>query len=441
MPLIAKVADQLAHVVLAGPLTPALATQRVRQVLGRCPRWLGPVLKRLVAEFGEGSRPRRAKVAGWLRNEPGLGEAVVSGRLRFPNPAPEPLMCPAQGPPETWKVPAIRTVGELAVWLGLAAGELEWFADVRLRNSRTTESRLGHYRYRWILKRDGSARLIQSPKLRLKLIQRRVLSEILGRIPPHEAAHGFRAGRSIRTFVVPHIGREIVLRFDLRDFFPSVTRARIVALLLTVGYPEPVAWRLAGICTARVPRAILTASPDRLSPASAWFRNKRYAMPHLPQGAPTSPALANLAAYLLDRRLAGLATAAGASYTRYADDLVFSGGPEFARGAGRFSVQVGAIVLEEGFELNGRKTRVMRRGVSQRAAGIVLNEHPNISRRDFDALKAILHNCAKLGVSSQNRDTRPDFRAHLLGRIAHLTHVNPDRGGKLRRVFDRIAWI
>ena len=149
--------------------------------------------------------------------------------------------------------------------------------------------------------------------------------------PPHEAAHGFRRGRSVRSFIAQHTGQAIVLRFDLRDFFPSVTRARMVALLLTAGYPESVALRLAGLCTARVPREVLAQRPERLTPADAWQRDQRYALPHLPQGAPTSPALANLAAHSLDRRVTGLAATAKANYTRYADDLVFSGGQELAR--------------------------------------------------------------------------------------------------------------
>ena len=80
-----------------------------------------------------------------------------------------------------------------------------------------------------------------------------------------------------------------------------------------------------------------------------------YRRPHLPQGAPTSPALANLCAFRLDRRLSGLAEAAGARYTRYADDLAFSGDVPFGRMAERFSVQVAAIVAEEGFSVAARK--------------------------------------------------------------------------------------
>lgn len=433
-------AERLARVVLAGPFTLALVTQRVRQALGRCPRWLSPVLKSVIAELGEGTRPRQAKVVRRLRQAPGLQQAVLTGRLEFAAVTPRPGMCPAAGAPQLWNLPALTTVADLAAWLNLSPGELEWFADLRQLNHRTNEPRLGHYHYRWFTKRSGGARLLESPKLRLKLLQRRILRHLLEQIPPHEAAHGFRCGRSVRSFVAAHAGRAIVLRFDLCDFFPSVTRARIVALLLTAGYPEPVALRLAGICTARVPRTVLAQCPETLTPAEDWHRNRRYRLPHLPQGAPTSPALANLSAHSLDRRLAGLAATVHASYTRYADDLVFSGGPQLARQARRFATQVGALALEAGFALNHRKTRIMRQGVSQRVAGLVLNRRPNVPRRDFDTLKAILHNCIRHGPHGENREGLADFRSHLRGRIAYLTQVNAVRGIRLTAMFERIAW-
>jgi RNA-directed DNA polymerase len=227
---------------------------------------------------------------------------------------------------------------------------------------------------------------------------------------------------------------------DLRDFFPSIVAARVVALFRTAGYPEAVARLLAGLCTNRVPSA-LWRRPDAPEPGpDAWRTRQLYRGTHLPQGAPTSPALANLCAYRLDCRLAGLAASAGATYTRYADDLAFSGDGPFARSVDRFLALAGSIALEEGFAIRHRKTRVMRRGARQMLAGAVLNDRPNIARDDFDALKATLHNCLKLGPKGQNRDDHPDFRAHLAGRIAHVATLNPERAGRLRAVLEQIAW-
>jgi RNA-directed DNA polymerase len=250
----------------------------------------------------------------------------------------------------------------------------------------------------------------------------------------------------VSTFVEPHVGRAIVLKMDLRDFFATITAARVVAIFLTAGYPEPVARLMAGLCTNTVPRAILdraagpVAEREPSRAAAIWQAGRLYGQPHLPQGAPTSPALANLAAYRLDARLSGLAGAAGAHYTRYADDLVFSGGEDFARSIDRFPTHVAATAVEEGFAVQHRKTRVMRRGRRQCAAGVVINDKINMARDDHDRLKAILCNCVRHGPRGQNREGVPDFRAHLAGRVAHAARLNPERGARLTRLFERIVW-
>jgi hypothetical protein len=115
-----------------------------------------------------------------------------------------------------------------------------------------------------------------------------------------------------------------------------------------------------------------------------------YERPHLPQGAPTSPALANLTAYRLLCRLSGLAKSTGAVYTRYSDDLAFSGGETLNRSPSRFSIHAAAVSLEEGFAVNHRKTRIMRQSVRQQLAGVVVNREPNLRRADLELLEAIL---------------------------------------------------
>jgi hypothetical protein len=138
--------------------------------------------------------------------------------------------------------------------------------------------------------------------------------------------------------------------------------------------------------------------------------------------------------------LAGLARAVDGQYTRYADDLLFSGPDALARSIRRFHATACVIVSEEGFHVNGRKTRIMHQGVRQSAAGLVFNQHANVARDEYDLLKATLHNCVRQGPASQNRDARPDFRAHLEGRVGFVESVNPARGARLRSLFDRIEW-
>src|SRR5262249_21143528 len=149
---------------------------------------------------------------------------------------------------------------------------------------------------------------------------------------------------------------------------------------------------------------------------------------------------ANLVAFPLDRRLGAAAEAAGATYTRYADDLAFSGDRAFERSAHRFAPLVAAIAAQEGFRVNARKTRFARPATRQVLAGVVVNDKPNLRRAELDLLEAILTNCARRGPSTQNRAGVPSFREHLAGRIAWVHAVNPARAAELRTIFEAIDW-
>jgi RNA-directed DNA polymerase len=167
---------------------------------------------------------------------------------------------------------------------------------------------------------------------------------------------------------------------------------------------------------------------------------RQLATPHLPQGAPTSPALANLAAFRLDRRLTGLATSLDIAYTRYADDLTFSGPTQLVRSAGTLRRAVREIAHEEGFTVNDDKSMLATRAGRQRVCGVIVNQHLNVPRDEYDLLRAILHNSTVHGPQSQNRQQVADFKAHLLGRLAWVESLNPTRGEKLRGEFAKIAW-
>jgi RNA-directed DNA polymerase len=376
----------------------------------------------------------------FLRRDPGFrgARANLRERLHIVHRLTAPQQMRPAPVARAWAVRPLESAGALADWLGLEPNELAWFADLQGMLRSAAIPRLHHYVYRLGPKRSGGVRLIESPKLRLKTMQRRILFEILNQIPLHDAAHGFRRGRSIRTFAAPHVGQRLLLRMDLRDFFPSIGCARVQALFRTVGYPEPVADLLGGICSNTAPRHIFHL--PGVSIQTLIHARDLYTYPHLPQGAPTSPAIANACAYRLDCRLTGLARAAGARYTRYADDLAFSGDDVFVRRASRFADHVGSVLLEEGFEANYGKTRIMHSGTRQHLAGLVVNDHLNIGRVEFDGLKATLTNCTRLGVQSQNRDAHPEFRAHLEGRVSHVAAINSQKGAKLRAIFDRIDW-
>lgn len=352
------------------------------------------------------------------------------------------MVAPTEMGPTRWPVPSIDDLAALAAWLGVTPGHLDWFADRRSLERLVGDERLRHHHRRWVRKPNGSLRLLEAPKKELKDLQRQVLHQILDRCPVHDAAHGFRPGRSVRTGAARHHGQAVVMRFDLESFFTSVSAGRIYGTFRLAGYPEPVAHALAGLCTTVTPGDVVAGAPQ-VGGALGDQRHRmlrRLRSPHLAQGAPTSPALANLSAFSLDRRLTALAATLGASYTRYADDLVLSGGRHLVRRSGTIVRLVERIASTEGFRVNEAKTRVLTAGQRQTVTGIVVNQRSNVARPDYDRLRAVLHDAARSGPAQANRSGHPDFRSHLLGRIAWVGAENEARAEKLRRAFSAIEW-
>lgn len=433
-------ANILAAAFAAGRFAPEELFLRGSQVVLSPGRWLRPLTGRLAQAFAGKTRPRTAEVVAFLVADPGFRRAYHHDRIQIRNllgPAPEMVPTPTA---INWSgCVTLPTPHAVSLWLDLTPGELDWFADRRRMAHTQLNPKLQHYRYRLLPKRPGEYRLIEAPKPRMKAIQRQILNDILNHVPPHEASHGFRCGRSISTFATPHAGRQVVLKMDLQDFFPSTGAAQIQSIFRFLGYPDTVADLLTGLCTSSVPQVVWPIKPERQTPQSRQ-QMRRYAQPHLPQGAPTSPALANLCAYRMDSRLAGLAHTVDASYTRYADDMAFSGDHDFVRICRRFLNHAAAIAIDEGYTVHFRKTRIMKQAARQRVAGIIVNQRLNISRKDFDRLKAVLTNCVRHGPSSQNHDAHDHFRSHLEGRVSFVEQIHPERGGRLRALLKRIDW-
>jgi RNA-directed DNA polymerase len=219
-----------------------------------------------------------------------------------------------------------------------------------------------------------------------------------------------------------------VISVDLKNFFPSIGISRVIAIFDALGYSRSVAWNLAYLCTTSTPAGQLNGLPY----ATASLLRTR----HLPQGAPTSPALANLAARMLDIRLTGFARSMGLRYSRYADDLALSGDAD----VDKVLWVARRIITDEGFILNPLKTRVRRAHERQQLTGLVVNDWPAVQRREYDELRAILHNCTRTGPTSQNRSDMEDFRAHLYGRIARIGETSPTRRRTLLEMAERVDW-
>lgn len=420
MPTPRHIAHELAAALLAGAWSARPLEARAARYLGASTkRWQRRLIGDVLSAYFEGA------AAVVLRRE--TPPPVV---LDTPTFAPAPVFA-AMG------APRLEAVGDLAAWLGVSVPRLDWLADHKRQHGRTAIPILQHYQYRFTPKRSGGPpRLIEAPKQQLKAIQQRILAEILDLAPVHPNAHGFVRGRSCLSGAQAHAGEYLVLCADLRDFFPSISAARIHGLFRSVGYPTGVARALTGLCTTATPASVFL----RADSGHDWRTRKMFGVPHLAQGAPTSPALANLCAWRFDQRCAGLARALGARYTRYADDLTFSGDADFAARTGALVRALGEIAIEEGFALNPAKTRAMRRSTAQRVTGLIVNTHLNVERGAYDRLKAILHNCRTHGPAEENWEGRSDFRAYLDGRVGWVEQVNPSRGAKLRAAFDAIRW-
>jgi hypothetical protein len=429
-------ARALASGFLAGEWDQEGLVRSGADVLGRRSRWLTPLARQTLELYPRPPHDRPRELATVVASRPAAAKA---GRAR---PLTQPVAA-TRMVANRWRLPELHDLAAVGRLLDVSPGELDWFADPRHWARATDEPRLQHYRVSHRVAPSGAIRVLEAPKSRLKGIQRLLLDQVVSHVPPHDAARGFRPGGSVRRYAAPHAGRPVVVRLDLEAFFASVTVARVYGIWRAAGYPEPVAHCLAGLMTSVLPlsawRAVPRPADERLH-AAHWRLGRRLAAPHLPQGAPTSPAIANLAAYRLDVRLTALARSWGGRYTRYADDLAFSGGAGWGSGTSRLLDAVEVVVRDEGFRLNPRKTGVMPRAGRQTLGGLVVNERPRVARKDVDVLRAILHNCRRYGPASQNRDGIPAYEEHLRGRIAWVAQHDPVGGARLRAEHAAIDW-
>lgn len=318
-------------------------------------------------------------------------------------------------------VPVLATPADLATALELSIPQLRWLCFHAEAPQKT------HYVYFEVPKRAGGTRLLAAPHRKLAAAQQWVLDNVLAKLDVTEHAHGFVRGRSTVTNARPHVGKDVVVNLDLAEFFPTITFPRVRGLFESIGYSPAVATLLALLCT-EAPR-----SPVVHDGVTFWVAAGDRA---LPQGACTSPAISNLVTRKLDRRLAGATRKLGWTYTRYADDLAFSTDAATAGNLALLFARVRHIVREEGFVVNENKGRVQRRSQRQSVTGIVVNDKLGVPRDELRRLRAVLHRARTTGLAAQNRDGRPDFAAHIRGKIAYIAMIDPARGAALQSAFD-----
>jgi RNA-directed DNA polymerase len=309
----------------------------------------------------------------------------------------------------------LHTPADLAVALDLTIPRLRWLAFHTEVATRT------HYVRFSVPKKCGGTRTLSAPHKTLAWTQRWIFNNILKRLPVNSAAHGFVTGRSIVSNARPHADRAVLINFDLADFFPSVPFPRVRSLFQRLGYSGAVATLLALLCTECPRREV--RYDGRTYFVATGPRG-------LPQGACTSPALANQVARRLDRRLAGLAKKLNLVYTRYADDLTLSSAEPMNERIGYLMARVRHIAEDEGFTINEKKSRVLRKNSAQIVTGLVVNDKPTLPRREIRRLRAILHRAAREGLDRQNRAGHPHFVAQLQGKIALLHMIRPELAAK-----------
>ena len=342
------------------------------------------------------------------------------------------------------KLPLLRKHNELAEAVNLTIPQLKGLCYQR---EVATNLSYSHFT---IAKRNGTPRQIWSPIPRLKFVQRWILHNILNNLTTHGAAHGFIRGKSIVTNAAVHSNSELLIKLDVKDFFPSVSWRRVKGVFRHAGYPEQIATLLALLCTES-PRQVV--QQDGVTYYVALGDRA------LPQGAPTSPALTNIVCLNLDRRLTGLAEKLGLRYSRYADDLTFSvpaiddAQPKSSTKAtastvkkqadmqhnkmiGQLLGSVHKILREEGFALNNDKTRVIRKGSQQQVTGMVVNGQgvPRVSRQIKKMLRAAVHNLEAGGKlrADETFNTLSGYAAWIASAEPELGHIYLDRIERLQ---------
>ncbi len=320
-------------------------------------------------------------------------------------------------------LPLLSRPEEMAQAMGITVGRLRFLAF-----SRRT-STVCHYIRFTIPKKSGGERTISAPMPRLKQAQYWILEHILEPIALSTVAHGFRTGHSILTNAQPHVGADVVVNLDLKDFFPSISYRRVKGLFRALGYSESTATVFGLLCT----------EPER---EHLSLDNQTYFVAtgerHLPQGAPTSPAITNVLCRRLDRRLESMAGALGFCFTRYADDLTFSASGENLRHLCTLLRRIESIVAHEGFTINEAKTRILRAASRQEVTGIVVNDKLAVERDKLRRFRAVLYQIEKDGPRGKHWEGGGNLFEALAGFANFVFMVDPQKGAPLREQVRRL---
>ena len=296
-----------------------------------------------------------------------------------------------------------------------------------------------HYKYFAIKKRSGGLRRIMAPYNDLRNVQTWIKENILDKIGQPNYVTAFTKGRNIFGNAKIHEGKKYILKLDIAHFFESIDVRRVYNAFCRMGYEKGVSSWLANLCTSKIDE-YKYSQLDELKDVQKLFDELKDREAFLIQGAPTSPALANIICYRMDRRIMGLADKLGFNYSRYADDMTFS-----ADSLSDFP-KVGLIrriVKSEGFHLKAEKTEFLHVGNRQIVTGLLVDGRVRVPGRYKKDIKRHIHFCLKYGGREHFNKIAPGQafgKEWLDGRIRYVYSIEPEAAKKLWADFEKIDW-
>lgn len=307
-------------------------------------------------------------------------------------------------------LPVIETDKELAEFLSIEYKTLRFLTYHR--DVVTTDH---YYRFK-IPKKSGGMRDIAAPKTSLKSVQRKILDDILNKIPVSPNAHGFLNGKSVISGAKVHdTSPTLLINMDLKDFFPTITFERVRGLFKSFGYSGYISSLLAMLCT------YCERMPIEIKGETKYIKTTDRI---LPQGSPASPMITNIICQKMDKRLNGISKYFNLTYTRYADDISFSyTDDKNSLDISKFMGIVNKIVKEEGFSIKSEKTKVLRKNNRQIITGIVINnDEIGVTKKWVKNLRALIYNTKK-DTSKADYQTINEIK----GRVGWLKNINAKR--------------
>ncbi len=280
-------------------------------------------------------------------------------------------------------------------------------------------------------------RQISIPSPPLLKLQRWIHKNILSTQNTHASSTAYAKGCDPLRNARIHAGARWLVKMDITDFFEAISERQVYKVFESCAFPPLLSFQLTKLCTR--------LSKDSLKYLNPRWRQKGNRVGHLPQGAPTSPMLANLVCTGLDASLFELSKQYSCVYSRYADDIVFSTNEFTKERAGTLIHEASKLLGSMGFRRNRQKTQVCPPGARKIVTGLLVDRpEPRLSRQFRSSLELHLFYSQKIGVLEhcKHRKFRSlfGFRAYLHGLITYAEHVTPSYGAECRTRFDSIEW-